>query len=117
MNSMVSVLKVHLNIKNKRTPAILAQKNTSLRSMEKQLLCSHTCPHSHTYKIHWACKHTEVIHEIAADTRKVKMFKNRREISCLVGKEKGCYDREATEGKTKIKSKLIFSFLDHRKIK
>lgn len=107
MNSTVSVLKVHLNIKNKRTPAILTQKNTSLRSMEKQLLCSHTCPHSHTSKIHWACKLTEIIHEITADTKKITMFKNRGEICCLAGKQKGYYDREATEGKTKIKPKQI----------
>jgi len=85
--------------------------------MEKQLPCSDTCPQSHLSKSLWACKHAEIIHAIAADTKKIKMLKKYREISRLLGEEKGCYEgRGNREEKQKQNhNKLLFFFLNHIK--
>lgn len=87
--------------------------------MEKQLLCSHACPHSYLSKSHWACKHAEIIHAIAADTKKIKRLKKtNREICWLLGEGKGSHEgRGNGEGKQKNKPQQIaFLLLEPQKI-
>lgn len=103
---MVSVLKGHSNIKNKTFPAILAQKTDHYVAWKNNFCAPTPAPHNHLSKSHWACEHAEIIHAIAADAKKIKMLKKYREISWLLGKEKGYYkEREATESKTKNQTK------------
>lgn len=79
---MVSVLKGHLNIKNKTIPAILSQKTDHY--VARNNFCAPSPALSHISKSHWACKHAEIIHVIAADTKKIQMLKKYSEIRWLL---------------------------------
>lgn len=101
---MVSVLKGHLNIKNKTIPAILAQETDVACSNNS---CAPTPALTATYlRATVPAKHAKIMQVIAADTKMMLKYTG-KSAGCLV-RRKATMKGEATERKNKNQIKFLF---------